>query len=118
MNCNLPDIITIFGRAFTLKDMPSVSAAEGVIGMAAYHEGAIYLDRTADAALALTTLWHEAIHVVQNDLHGEVDEQQARWMSLFVHNLLVDNPEIVECYRELSELTPPVNNARRLRSRR
>jgi hypothetical protein len=66
MNCNLPDIITIFGRAFTLKDMPSVSAAEGVIGMAAYHEGAIYLDRTAPLYGTKPSTWCRTIFTARS----------------------------------------------------
>lgn len=118
MTCDLPDTLTIFGRTFTIKDLPALSAAEGVIGLAAYHEAAIYLDRTADPALRLTTLWHEAIHIVQNDLHGQVDEEQARWISLFVHNLLVHNPAIIECYRQVAGGIPKEFRSRRSRTRR
>ena len=115
---NVPDSITIFGREYTIKDLPALSVAEGVIGLAAYHDAVIYIDLSADPALALTTLWHEAVHVAQNDLHGQVDEREARWISLFVHNLLVHNPEILEKYLELVEQAGPQQTARKPRSRR
>jgi hypothetical protein len=118
VTCDLPDTLTIFGRTFTIKDLPALSAAEGVIGLAAYHEAAIYLDRTADPALTLTTLWHEAIHIVQNDLRGRVDEDQARWISLFVHNLLVHNPAVIECYSRMLDIAPPACKSRRSKVRR
>jgi hypothetical protein len=119
----LPDSVNIFGRCFTVRDLPPTAAAEGVIGMAAYHEGNIYIDQTVDLSLALTTLWHEAIHIAQNDLHGQIDEQEARWMSLFVHNLLVNNPEILQSYLKLlgdsqnRRTTPRVRKGRMPRPR-
>ncbi len=69
--------------------------------MAAYSEGVIYIDGEIDPALALSTLWHEAVHIVQIDLHGKPDEKEARWVSLFAHALLMHNPEIIEAYGEM-----------------
>lgn len=116
--CNVPDSITIFGREYTIKDLPALSVAEGVIGLAAYHAAVIYIDFSTDPALALTTLWHEAVHVAQNDLHGQVDEREARWISLFVHNMLINNPEILERYLELAKQSETRQPARKTRSRR
>jgi hypothetical protein len=94
----LPETLEIFGRHFRVESMPPVNVTDGVIGMAAYSEGAIYIDPHIDLSLALSTLLHEAIHIAQIDLHGKPNEEEARWMSLFVHSLLVHNPGILNGY--------------------
>jgi hypothetical protein len=97
----LPECLEIFGRRFRIEPMPAVNVNDGVIGMAAYSEGAIYIDEEIDLALALSTLWHEAIHIAQIDFHGKPDEKEARWVSLFAHALLMHNPAILEAYAEM-----------------
>ncbi len=94
----LPESLEIFGRRFSIESMPATNVSEGIIGMAAYSEGAIYIDGEIDLSLALSTLWHEAIHIAQIDLHGKPDEKEARWVSLFAHALLAHNPEILQAY--------------------
>lgn len=96
-----PEFLEIFGRRFSIEPIPAIGAGDGVIGMAAYSEGAIYIDGEIDLSLALSTLWHEAIHIAQIDLHGKPDEKEARWVSLFAHSLLMHNPAILEAYAEL-----------------
>jgi hypothetical protein len=97
---SIPEEVVIFGRTYEIRDVTPIHCAEGVVGAASYRDGAIYLDQTVDAALGLTTLWHEAIHIAQQEILGEADEAQARWISLFVHTFLAQNPEIVESYAE------------------
>ena len=99
----IPREIVIFGRTYQLSDVSPIHTSEGVLGLAAYREGVIYLDAGLDVALSLNTLWHEAVHIAQQDVLGIVDEAQARWVSLFVHNFLVQNPAIVRCYLDHSE---------------
>jgi hypothetical protein len=77
---------------------------EGVLGLASYREGVIYLDSAMDMSLTLNTLWHEAVHVAQQEILGITDEAQARWIALFVHTFLVNNPDILTCYQH--GLTP------------
>ena len=107
----LPEFLEIFGRRYGIQPMPAVNVTDGVIGMAAYSEGAIYIDCEIDLALALSTLWHEAIHIAQIDLHGKPDEKEARWVSLFAHSLLMHNPEILEAYAEMLGMTKSTKTA-------
>jgi hypothetical protein len=69
-----------------------------VLGQAAYRDGVIYLDHGLDPSLTLSTLWHEAVHIAQQEILGTIDEAQARWIALFAHNFLMDNPQIMESY--------------------
>lgn len=94
----LPEEVIIFGRTYAIRDVTPIHCSEGVVGAAAYRDAAIYLDQSVDAALGLATLWHEAVHIAQQEILGEMDEAQARWISLFVHTFLVQNPEIIEQY--------------------
>lgn len=94
----LPEEVVIFGRTYAIRDVTPIHCAEGIVGAASYRDGAIYLDQSVDTALGLTTLWHEAVHIAQQEISGEVDEAQARWMSLFVHTFLAQNPGILELY--------------------
>jgi len=96
----LPKEIMIFGRTYDIQDLCPIHVSEGLLGLAAYRDGVIYLDGSMDMALSLSTLWHEAIHVAQQDIFGNIDESQARWMSLFVHDFLVHNPEVLEFYMQ------------------
>jgi len=100
MSMQLPEEVVIFGRTYALLDVTPIHSSEGVVGAAAYRDGAIYLDQSVDAALILTTLWHEAVHIAQQEILGTVDEPQARWISLFIHTFLIQNPEVVERYAE------------------
>lgn len=97
---NPPDTVVIFGRRYAIDRISPYQSSEGILGLAAYRDGMIYLDRDLDLALMLSTLWHEAAHIAQQELLGAADEAQARWIALFVHNVLVDNPRIAECYAE------------------
>ncbi|MFH1117019.1 MAG: hypothetical protein V1792_24140 [Pseudomonadota bacterium] len=101
----LPEFLEIFGRRFRIEPMPTVNVNDGVIGMAAYSEGVIYIDGEIEPALALSTLWHEAVHIAQIDLHGKTDEKEARWVSVFAHALLMHNPWILEAYGEIQGMT-------------
>lgn len=94
----IPEGLTIFGRSYDVRDVDSVHACEGILGMAAYRDGVIYLDRNMDPSLTLSTLWHEALHIAQQEILGTADEAQARWVSLFIHTFLLHNPGILECY--------------------
>jgi hypothetical protein len=95
---NIPDELVIFGRTYRVLEVSPIHASEGVLGLAAYREGAIYLDSGLDPNLGLSTMWHEAFHIAQQDMLGTCDEDQARWFALFVHNFLIHNPEVFECY--------------------
>ena len=102
---HVPPEIIIFGRAYAVSDVSPVQCSEGVLGQAAYRDGVIYLDHSLDTSLMLSTLWHEAIHIAQQEILGTIDEAQARWVALFVHNFLMDNPLIMESYlRELNRV--------------
>jgi hypothetical protein len=94
----VPSEIIVFGRAYTVSDVSSVQCSEGVLGQAAYRDGVIYLDHGLDPSLTLSTLWHEAVHIAQQEILGTIDEAQARWIALFAHNFLMDNPQIMESY--------------------
>jgi hypothetical protein len=94
----IPAELTIFGRTYDVRDVDSVHACEGILGMAAYRDGVIYLDRSLDPSLALSTVWHETLHIAQQEILGTADEAQARWVSLFIHTFLLHNPGILECY--------------------
>ena len=94
----IPDKLVIFGRVYDVQDVSPSQLSGGILGQAAYRDGVIYLDESTDLALKLSTMWNEAINVVQQDLHGFVDDSQARWIALFVHNFLIQNPEVLECY--------------------
>jgi len=99
-----PSEIVIFGRAYDIRDLDQVHRSEGILGLAVFRDAAIYLDDGLDPHLSLSILWHEAVHIAQQELLGATDEDQARWISLFVHNFLMQNPEIVECYLDLLDL--------------
>ncbi len=96
----IPDELVMFGRSYEVKEVAPIHNLDGILGVAAYRDASIYLDPTMDPALALKTMWHEAIHIAQQEVLGEMDESQARWMSLFIHNFLVSNPEVVSRYLE------------------
>lgn len=95
----IPDELVIFGRPYEVRGLSSVHNMEGVLGLASYREGAIYLAADVDLPLTLSTMWHEAAHIAQQEILGTTDEAQARWIALFVHNFLVSNPQILECYQ-------------------
>lgn len=99
--------VAIFGRTYDVKDTSPHQFSEGILGMAAYRDGIIYLDETLDLALTLNTLWHEATHIAQQEILGIIDESQARWISLFIHDFLVHNPEVIELYRYGLGLSAP-----------
>jgi hypothetical protein len=110
----IPEKLVIFGRMYDVRDVSPSQLSEGVIGQTAYRDGVIYLDESTDLALKLNAMWNEAISVAQQDLHGFVDESQARWIGLFIHNFLIQNPEILECYLggiEQSSLFDDDNNS-------
>ena len=94
----IPAKLTIFGRHYDIRDVDPIHACEGILGMAAYRDGVIYLDRNMDPSLLLNTIWHEALHIAQQEILGTADEAQARWVSLFIHTFLLQNPGILECY--------------------
>ena len=94
----IPAELTIFGRRYDVRDVDPIHACEGILGMAAYRDGVIYLDRNMDPSLLLNTIWHEALHIAQQEILGTADEAQARWVSLFIHTFLLQNPSILECY--------------------
>ena len=94
----IPERLVIFGRVYDVQNVSPSQLSQGIIGQTAYRDGVIYLDESTDLALKLNAMWNEAISVAQQDLHGFVDESQARWIGLFVHNFLIQNPEILECY--------------------
>jgi hypothetical protein len=96
---HIPNELLIFGRTYDVRDVGPIQYSEGVLGLAAYRDGLIYLDENLDMALSLITLWHEAVHIAQQEILGTIDESQARWISLFVHTFLMQNPQILECYR-------------------
>jgi hypothetical protein len=95
----IPEELTIFGRTYDVRDVDPIHACEGILGMAAYRNGVIYLDQGMDPSLMLSTLWHEAFHIAQQEILGAADEAQARWVSLFVHTFLLQNPGILGCYQ-------------------
>lgn len=101
----IPNELVIFGRTYRILDVSPIHVSEGVLGLACYREGAIYLDKDVDPDLGLNTIWHEALHIAQQDVLGTSDEAQARWLSLFVHNFLIHNPQILECYLSCIPLT-------------
>lgn len=94
----MPEQLVIFGRTYDITDVSPFQISEGVLGQASYRDGVIYLDEDLDLSLSLSALWREAVHIAQQEIDGRVDETQARWISLFVHNLLVQNPDLVRCY--------------------
>jgi hypothetical protein len=97
---NIPGELVIFGRTYTIKPMEHIHSSEGTLGIAAYRDGNIHIDLEVDPTLILKVLWHEAFHIAQQEITQECDEAQARWVSLFIHNFLIDNPMILECYLE------------------
>jgi hypothetical protein len=102
----IPDELMIFGRSYKVLEVSPIHVSEGVLGLASYREGAIYLDLSLDPALSLNTMWHEALHIAQQDMLGTTDEDQARWLALFVHNFLIHNPAMLECYTSLLSRAP------------
>lgn len=94
----IPGEVVIFGRNYDVSDVSPFQCSEGILGQAAYRDGVIYIDENMDLALTLSTLWHEAAHIAQQEILGTIDEGQARWISLFVHNFLIQNPQVLECY--------------------
>jgi hypothetical protein len=101
-----PDELIIFGRVYDILDLGPLHVSEGVMGLAAYRDGAIHLDKGLDLPLRLSTLWHEAVHIAQQEILGITDEAQARWVALFIHNLLLSNPSLLECYLYGLKLMP------------
>jgi hypothetical protein len=98
---NMPTELVIFGRTYEIRNVSPLHASDGVLGMAAYRDAVIYVDTNLDPSLFLSTLWHEATHLAQQEILGTTNEDDARWIALFVHNLLIHNPSILECYRWL-----------------
>ena len=96
---HIPDELTVFGRSYQVRNTSPIHDLEGVLGAASYRNGFIYLHPCMDMTLALSALWHEVANIAQQDLFGSIDEVKARWIALFVHNFLVNNPEILDCYR-------------------
>ena len=100
---NIPQELLIFGRLYQLQQMERVHSSEGTLGISAYKDGVIHIDLEVDIALLLKVLWHEAVHVAQQDVNQECDEAQARWIALFIHTFLMDNPGIAECYVDMED---------------
>lgn len=98
----IPEKLTIFSRTYDVHDVDPIHAYDGLLGLAAYRDGVIYLDRNMDPPLALNTLWHEAFHIAEQEILGTVDEAQARWVSLFIHTFLLENPAILQSYLDAS----------------
>ncbi|MEW6114900.1 MAG: hypothetical protein AB1664_22395 [Thermodesulfobacteriota bacterium] len=98
--------MVIFDRTYEIKDISPLQSSEGILGQSAYRDAVIYLDKSVDLSLSLRTLWHEAVHVAQQDLSTAVDEAEARWIALFVHNLLAANPWLAGCYLDELDTVP------------
>ena len=100
----IPTEVVIFGRTYDVSDVSPFQCSEGILGQAAYRDGIIYIDENVDMALSLNTLWHEAVHIAQQEILGTVDEAQARWVALFMEcyyqGLGIDVPAIEEPHRE------------------
>jgi hypothetical protein len=94
----IPHELKIFGRTYKVQEMEHVHSSEGTLGIAAYRDGVIHIDKTVDDCLAMNVLWHEAFHIAQQDINGEIDEAQCRMVALFIHHMLVHNPAIVANY--------------------
>lgn len=98
---DIPAELEILGRSYKIVEMGALDAQEGTLGAAVYRAGEIHLDMDMDPSLMLKVLWHEIIHVAQQELHQTCDEPEARWISLFVHNFILQNPAILECYLDI-----------------
>ncbi len=99
----IPDKVVIFGRSYEIQDVPRVHAADGILGRTSFRDGKIYLDDDTDLSLGLSTLWSETAQIAQQEILGSMDRAQARWIALFVHNFLVNNPKVAACYCRGSE---------------
>jgi hypothetical protein len=95
----IPDELIIFGRTYDVRNISAVRNLEGALGVSSYRERVIFLDPRVDMALALNTVWQEAVHIAQQQIAGTTNEAQARWIALFVHSFLASNPDILDCYR-------------------
>lgn len=94
----IPEELTILGRTYAILPTTPINSREGTFGFADYVGGVIYLDFSVEPSLLLNILWHEAFHIVQQDIQGEMSEEEARLVGVFVNSVLMENPAILECY--------------------
>jgi hypothetical protein len=94
----LPDEIILFGRAYAILPISPLHAREGTLGLADYLGGVIYLDTSLEPALVMNMLWHELYHIAQQDIQGEINEEEARLVGVFINDVIAHNPEILKCY--------------------
>jgi hypothetical protein len=96
----LPEEITILGRTYLVLPTTPINSREGTFGFADYVGGVIYLDFSVEPSLLLNILWHEMYHIIQQDIQGEMSEEEARLVGVFVNSVLMENPSILECYAD------------------
>lgn len=93
----IPDEVFVNGRWYALEETGE-SGGDIVLGCVRYAEGRILLNMDVDLECQLKSIWHEACHIAQQDLEGEMSEKLANFVSTFAHNFLCHNQEIAKCY--------------------
>jgi len=95
------DRLVLYGRAYTVEDMPDMMIRNGFLACTEYIDGVISMSACMDQALWLKTLIHEVTHVAQNESGKDSSEDEANWVATMVHDLLVNNPDIALAYAAL-----------------
>jgi hypothetical protein len=96
----IPEELTILGRTYAILPTTPINSREGTFGFADYVGGVIYLDLSVEPSLLLNILWHESFHIVQQDIQGEMSEEEARLVGVFVNYMLMENPALLESYAD------------------
>jgi len=94
---NLPDELVILGVTYDIRPMDAITKTD-TMGMYNSRTASILIDMEMSAQVQLSTLWHELIHIIQFQLGVTTDETVANAMAAGIHELLTNNPALVECY--------------------
>lgn len=97
----LPASIYLFDGTCTIHEQPDF-ANNDHYGEFKCRERKIIVNQDLPQELMLRTLWHEAFHAMQEDLHDADTslEDEAKRGALLVNSVLLANPELVKRYAE------------------
>jgi len=94
----LPDELWINGRVYDVEMQEGNPLRECEMGLVEYIKAVITINEDMELEGQLRALIHEAWHVFDQDINGEMDEKMANHVATFVHNLFTHNRDLADIY--------------------
>ena len=94
--------LRICGYDYQLQFGSRINSEEDTLGETDFSRQLIRLGRGMGDEQALSTLLHEALHVIDHALQLDLQEVGVRRMEAALHQLLKDNPGLCAAYLDLA----------------